>query len=454
MMYLGIIKFYRILVTGMLMLCMGTLFAQQTPQDAFIADSTETGDAFKINFFEALSSKAIMKYDKALQALEVCQKLQPENGAVYFEMAKNHWLLKNYDAALDNSNRAMQFIPEEKEWILDLKFQIYEASGDIAQGIAVVEELSSINYNYREFLPELYLKNNETDKALLVIEELDKSLGEDTRRNLLKNYLLQRQSAKNAKPVNLENPSTESEYVQRFNSLKNSREYDELLQLTARFKDKFPNSPMGDLASYTVLIEQEKFEAGFDAARRIFKSEALDQDTKFDVLNELVNYTERNAELEPLLDAVIDNYAKADGQSHVYTLLGDYFMKKQKVKKALVAYLKGLEEEESNFQNLKNAALLSLDLGNNEQVISLTEKALGYYPVQPLFYLLNAVALNNLNQPDKALPQLETALDFIIDDRQLKADVYLQMAESYKLKGDEVQYQNLLLKSEQTRANP
>lgn len=453
MMYLRRFKI-QILLTGIFMLCVELLIAQQPPQDAFVADTTETGDAFKIHFFEALSNKAIMKYDKALLALEACQKLQPDNGSVYFEMAKNHWLLKNYDAALKDADRALELLPQEKEWILDLKFQIYEAAGDLTNGIAVVEELSSINYNYREFLPELYLKNNQSDKALLVIEELDKNLGEDTRRNLLKNYLLQRQAATDKTSSDLKTLNTESEYFQRFNSLKKNQAYDELLELAEQFNAKFPNSPMADVAIYSVLIEQKNAESGFEAARRIFKSEALDQETKFDVLNELVNYTERNAELEPLLDAVIDDYAKADGQSHVYTLLGDYFMKKQKVEKALAAYLKGLQEDESNFQNLKNAALLSLDLGDHKQVIRITEKAISYYPAQPLFYLLNGAAHNHLNKPDEALPQLEMALDFIIDDRQLKADVYQQMAESYKLKGDEIQYQNLLLKSEQTRANP
>ena len=59
-----------------------------------------------------------------------------------------------------------------------------------------------------------------------------------------------------------------------------------------------------------------------------------------------------------------------------------------------------------------------------------------FYPSQPLLYLLNGVANLNLNENKKAIESLETGLDFLIDDKQMERDFYLQLSKVYENEGN------------------
>ena len=59
----------------------------------------ENTDAFQENFYEALKQKGIENYDKAVQYLMECKKLDPANATVDFELGKCYLALKNYAAA-------------------------------------------------------------------------------------------------------------------------------------------------------------------------------------------------------------------------------------------------------------------------------------------------------------------------------------------------------------------
>ena len=55
-----------------------SLLAQAEPED--IASNE---DKFQDSFYEALRQKGIENYDKAIEALEKCQKEQPNNATVF-----------------------------------------------------------------------------------------------------------------------------------------------------------------------------------------------------------------------------------------------------------------------------------------------------------------------------------------------------------------------------------
>ena len=60
-----------------------------------------------------------------------------------------------------------------------------------------------------------------------------------------------------------------------------------------------------------------------------------------------------------------------------------------------------------------------------------SDNTLKKYPSQPLLYLINGVALNNLNKPNKAIEILEIGLDYIIDDNKMESDFYKQLSIAY-----------------------
>ena len=61
------------------------------------------------------------------------------------------------------------------------------------------------------------------------------------------------------------------------------------------------------------------------------------------------------------------------------------------------------------------------------------------FPAQPLFYLLDGVALNYLDKPDDAIERLESGMTYLLDEIQLERDIYQQLAISYDKKGNATQ---------------
>ena len=63
---------------------------------------------------------------------------------------------------------------------------------------------------------------------------------------------------------------------------------------------------------------------------------------------------------------------------------------------------------------------------------NISNDALELFPAQPLVHLMNARALNQMRQYQKALAVLENGLDYVVDDISLEADYYEQMSLSFK----------------------
>ena len=57
-------------------------------QDVNVDDLGNVSDEFQEQFFEALKQKGIENYDLAINALDKCIKLRPEEAILYFEKGK------------------------------------------------------------------------------------------------------------------------------------------------------------------------------------------------------------------------------------------------------------------------------------------------------------------------------------------------------------------------------
>lgn len=61
-----------------------------------------------------------------------------------------------------------------------------------------------------------------------------------------------------------------------------------------------------------------------------------------------------------------------------------------------------------------------------------SEEAINLYPVQPFVYLMHGIALNNIRKYRMAIQTLDSGLEYLIDDNELKAQFMEQLSLSYK----------------------
>ncbi len=91
---------------------------------------------------------------------------------------------------------------------------------------------------------------------------------------------------------------------------------------------------------------------------------------------------------------------------------------------------KSLFEKERSFINLKTL-LEELATENNSDLLKYSEEGLTLFPAQPFVYLMNGKAYNNSKNFKKALVSLQNGIDFVIDNNEIEAKFYLEMARSY-----------------------
>ena len=107
----------------------------QEPED--IAAVT---DEFENYYYESLKQKGIENYDKAIEALEKCENLQPKNAVVFFELGKNYYFQKKYKDAYDNFEKATKIDPKNK-WFWVGMYDVCYDTRDFNQAIIIVEKL-------------------------------------------------------------------------------------------------------------------------------------------------------------------------------------------------------------------------------------------------------------------------------------------------------------------------
>lgn len=88
-------------------------------------------------------------------------------------------------------------------------------------------------------------------------------------------------------------------------------------------------------------------------------------------------------------------------------------------------------KKEKSFKFLK-PLLKKLALNNDSNLLKYSEQGLALFPAQPYVYLMSGKAFNNNKQHKKALESLQNGIDFVIDNNEIEAKFYIEMAEAYK----------------------
>ncbi|MCF2874799.1 MULTISPECIES: tetratricopeptide repeat protein [unclassified Tenacibaculum] len=257
---------------------------------------------FQENFFKALSNKAIFNYQKAIENLEKCNELDPNNKSVLFELSKNYVKLGRNNEALEYIKAAVE-IDNENIWLLEHQVHILRKIAAFDEAIEVQEKIASKYPKKKRFLVFLHLQNRDVTSAKKVLSELEKS------------------------------------------KLLNAR----------------------------LRVIQEKLEETRPSKENIKKEE-----------NTIVS-TDLRANFE----------------------------------------------KEKSFNNLK-LLLNKLSSNNDDDLLKYSEQGLALFPAQPFVYFMNGKALNNKSQFKKAIQSLQNGVDFVIDNNEIEAKFYLEIARAYE----------------------
>jgi tetratricopeptide (TPR) repeat protein len=144
---------------------------------------------FQEYFFKSLSEKSIKNYQIAIQNLEECNAIIPNDKTVLFELSKNYFLLNRTSEALQYINDALQLDPSNF-WMLKHLVAILKKNQNYQEAINTQLIITKQNPYQRSELIHLYYLNDEFIKALSLIEIIEKEYGLTTRLKRLKDKLI------------------------------------------------------------------------------------------------------------------------------------------------------------------------------------------------------------------------------------------------------------------------
>ncbi len=428
-------QFYILLLLIGIALIPQSSFAQvdfnKKPDD----DLGNVEDEFQEYFFEALKQKGIENYDRAVDALQKCLNLNSKLPVIYFELGKNYNKLKNFGAAEDHLKKAISMQPDNV-WFLDELYDVYYQQDDINNAIKTIKQLVKYHPDYKEDLAALYVREEKYKQALELLDELDGDLGISESRDAMRNDIYSITGNADDRIENLEqrianNPNNEDNHLKLIYRYSQTGDRKNAFKAAKNLLKVKPDSKFVHLALYKFYLQDGKIEDAIRSVKIALTSPEINADAKAKVLKDFVSFVAKNPEYESdLIDvtALVDD--NKDAQTH--SDLGQYYLKAGDKAKALLNFKEALKQDPNDFKLIKDVLLLQLDIKDYKAVISDSERALELYPAQPILYLVNGVANNNLNEHKKAIDNLEMGLDFLVDNPNMEADFYSQLSIAYK----------------------
>lgn len=420
------------------------IVAQEIKGDSISNPMDELGqvkDEFQEHFFEALKQKGIENYDLALTALHKAEKAanSEENKAVvYFEMGKNHTYLKQFAEAETNFNKVLQSQGDRLD-VLEQFYELYHQQKNYQKSIPLVQRLIAFDEDYKEDLANLYTLTKQYDKALSLLDELDLSWGESDIRNALRAQIYRASGNTDGAIEKLEekiddNPKNEREYLNLIFLYSEQGNEEKAYETAKNLLKNNPKSQLVHLALYKFYLDDNKPLDAVKSMKIVFNTSQVDQETKYKVLGDFIQFVNNNPSYEDKLTEIVANFA--EDNKRVYEKLGDYYAANNRKEDALMAYEKGILVNPDNFNLLKNTLLFQIDLKKFEAAQKLSAQGLEIFPAQALLYLLNGVANNALGNNSDAIESLESGLDFIFENPKMEQDFYNQLANAYKSQGN------------------
>ncbi|MBP6556970.1 MAG: tetratricopeptide repeat protein, partial [Flavobacterium sp.] len=408
--------------------------AQEEPNNIAVID-----DGFQDHFYEALKQKSIENYDKAIQSLERCKEIQPENPVTYFELGKNYLAQKKYKDAYDNFEKVTQMDPQNR-WAWVGMYDVCYDTQDYNQAIVIVEKLVEFKAEYKEDLTSLYMNTQQYDKALELINELNEKVGKSDKRELYKADILRDAKYQSAENKHLLDqikkfPKEESNYISLIYMYSQSDQEEKALEIAKKLEKEIPTSDWAQVSLFKFHLNNNDGDNAVKAMNLVLPSKKIDSKIKHRILNEFLLFAKNNPKYEADLDKAI-SYFDADKEIKVAKEIGKFYYIKANWTKAIKYFEMHLKNAPEEMETL--LALLQA-YTENLQFDLLAQKAdelTQLFPTQPQYYYYSGLAYNQLSNFKKATAVLETGLDFVIDDAALEINFNIQLGEAYNGLGD------------------
>lgn len=409
--------------------------------------SSKEERALKNHFFDGLKEKALGNNESAIELFHKCIEIDAKHAASYNEMSVLYDRDDNYILALNQSEKAVQYNPNNKWYLLQLalmqkKSLKYE---DALISYEKLVELDPKNLDFLISLSEAYMYNSKPEKAAEVFDKIENITGKNEEITIQK-HRLYLQAGKTDKAIAeilklVDEKPNEPRYLNLLGQLyEKNNEQEKAIELYKKIVELNPNDGMASLSLARYYKNQRNLEETHKYMKIVFSDTKISASLKFNIL---IDYVEESTKSEELKNQTLELIQIMQEQHpdnvKSFVIAGDYFVLHKEFGEARSSFLSAFDLDNNSFPILSQLLAIDLQTKNYDHLLFDSKRGLELFPTQPIFYLYNGIALRQNNKYIKSAEILEAGKELVFDDADLLVDFYQNIGEAYH---DAKQYKN------------
>jgi len=418
-----LVLFFLLLISG------NKLFAQEA------TDSTQ----IKNLYYQALNEKARGNNEQAKTTLLNLVKLDENNDAALFELARIELEQKQLGDAAIHAKKATTLKPDN-EWYWILLADVYKRMEDFQSLPPIFDQLLRLKPEKKEYYYDrayaLFL-NNELRSALSAYDTIENKFGKDDNVLIARQeiYLKQNEPKKALAEISTireEEPDSTKGYILLANLYLKLNKPKDALKVLDEGHQHIPNDPYISLSkadAYHSLKDEEKSN---QELKRAFANEQMNFEGKMRLLISLMS-DPNSKEMKPIINDLANtltvNYPT---DARAFALYGDILAQQKQLKEAREQYLKAIDLNSRVNTIWEQLLQIELTLGMQKEALSHAYKASALFPQQPLTQFFAGHAFFMEKKYTDARSCFEAALNYTDEKNTLLlTQVYSSLGDTY-----------------------
>mgnify|MGYP001475018636 FL=1 len=378
--------------------------------------------------------------------MEQCLAIDPLNADAHYEMATLYISIERIEDALFHAKKSYELNPNNV-WVTQLLSQLYQMSGNIDGELSayknLIEKDPSNIVEYLFLIATAHSKKGSYKRAIQVYNEIESKIGVSEELSVTKEYLyitlgdVDLAAAEIMKliaafPNEIRFLGMLAELYQANNLTEKSIAiYNDILEVEPK------NSAANVALAEHYRVNNNHLKA-FDYLTFCFDNDVFDLQTVFQILTSYFQMAiEEQKYLDPLLSLLNKTLINHPNEAPFHVLSGDVYFQLNDSKKAFEAYEKSLSIGITDFLIWNRYLILGIELQEYDRVYNNGMRAIQLHPIQPTLYLFSGFAASYNNEHEKAITLFNKGLNYVVNNRPLKAEFYNYLGDSYHFFGND-----------------
>lgn len=403
--------------------------------------STEEQRRYEYFFLEAVRLEQQERFDEAFEMIQHCLSIAPEAPSALYKAANYYFFLNRKEMALEALTKAVEGEPDNY-WYKQTLASYYQSNREYDKAIAVLEEMQrqfpKRNGELLTALVGLYSHTQQYGKVVDALERLEQLMGKSEAISMEKsrNYLLmgnKEEAFGELEALAAEYPENSYYRVILSNMyMEHERMSDALPLLQEVLAEEPDNGPakitltqyykqLGDTVQYRAMVDS------------VMMTPTVDDDTKVKMMVQLVREKTDSTYVMELFDRVMQQPQRTAKVGH---LCVQYMLKmNQPEERVRPVLLRMLEVEPDHIQARLQLLSYAARRNDMEEVISVCSTAIDYCPEVLDFYYYKAIGLYQTDKLQEALDTYRKATAQITGESntELVSDIYAAMGDIYHM---------------------